>query len=75
MLPGAVDKTKLQPGEDKLAAIIERQVSYFADEEALEGLICHLREDNKQLPPRMNCGSRTIITYAALLSKLLITYR
>ncbi|TAQ88176.1 hypothetical protein B7494_g3490 [Chlorociboria aeruginascens] len=38
----AVDKEKLAEGEEILAVVLERQISYFADEDGLNGLLQHL---------------------------------
>lgn len=43
----AVDEEKLAEGEEVLSVVLERQVSYFADEEGLNGLLEHLG-DNPQ---------------------------
>jgi len=38
----AVDEEKLVEGEEPLSVVLERQVSYFADEDGLNGLLKHL---------------------------------
>ncbi|KAF2461759.1 kinase-like domain-containing protein [Lineolata rhizophorae] len=42
----AVDNEELAPGEELLAAVLERQISCFADEDGLHGLLRHLGEKN-----------------------------
>ena len=38
----AVDVRELAPGEEALAVIVERQLSYFSSEGGLQGLLKHL---------------------------------
>ena len=38
----AVDEDKLEEGANELADILERQISYFADEDGLNALLKHL---------------------------------
>lgn len=38
----AVDEEKLVEGEEPLSVVLERQMSYFADEDGLNGLLKHL---------------------------------
>ena len=38
----AVDEEELADGEEPLAVVLERQISYFADEDGLNGLLKHL---------------------------------
>ncbi|KAG4442807.1 hypothetical protein IFR05_001688 [Cadophora sp. M221] len=38
----AVEREDLGEGEEPLAVVLERQISYFADEEGLNGLLSHL---------------------------------
>ncbi len=38
----AVGKEELDEGEEALAVVLERQISYFADENGLNGLLEHL---------------------------------
>jgi hypothetical protein len=40
----AVEEEDLDEDEEPLAVILERQISYFADEEGLNGLLKHLGE-------------------------------
>ncbi|EGP89843.1 Ca2+/calmodulin-dependent protein kinase [Zymoseptoria tritici IPO323] len=47
VLPFAVDVDKLEPGIEKPVVIMERQLSYFADEDTLEGLLKYLGESNQ----------------------------
>jgi hypothetical protein len=42
----AVNKEELGDGEEILSHVLERQISYFADEEGLEGLCKHLGDTN-----------------------------
>ncbi len=42
----AVSEEELGDGEDILAHVLERQISYFADEEGLGALYKHLGDDN-----------------------------
>lgn len=41
----AVDERELAEGEEALAVVVELQLSYFGNEDGLEGLLKHL-EDN-----------------------------
>jgi serine/threonine protein kinase len=38
----AVDESELSEGQEKLAIVLDRQISYFADEEGLDGLLRYL---------------------------------
>jgi serine/threonine protein kinase len=38
----AVDEEELAEGEEPLSVVLERQISYFADEDGLNGLLKHL---------------------------------
>jgi serine/threonine protein kinase len=38
----AVDEEELAEGEEPLSVVLERQMSYFADEDGLNGLLKHL---------------------------------
>ncbi|KAK3618636.1 hypothetical protein LTR22_026300 [Elasticomyces elasticus] len=38
----AVDESELSEGEDKLAIVLERQISYFADEDGLNGFLRYI---------------------------------
>jgi len=38
----AVDEVELAEGEEPLSVVLERQISYFADEDGLDGLLKHL---------------------------------
>jgi hypothetical protein len=38
----AVDEEELAEGKELLAIILERQISYFTDEDGLDGLMKHL---------------------------------
>lgn len=38
----AVDEEELAEGEEPLSVVLERQISYFADEDGLSGLLKHL---------------------------------
>ena len=38
----AVDEEELAEGEETLSVVLERQISYFADEDGLNGLLKHL---------------------------------
>lgn len=38
----AIEGEDLGEGEEPLAVVLERQISYFADEEGLNGLLMHL---------------------------------
>lgn len=40
----AVSEEELGEGEEKLAVVLERQISYFADLDGLNGLLKHLGE-------------------------------
>lgn len=40
----AVGEEELAEGEERLAVVLERQISYFADEDGLNGLLKHLGE-------------------------------
>ncbi|KAL2872746.1 putative calcium/calmodulin dependent protein kinase [Aspergillus lucknowensis] len=42
----AVREDELEEGVDRLAIIIERQISYFADEDGLNGFLKHLGDNN-----------------------------
>ncbi|KAI9665919.1 MAG: hypothetical protein M1821_003854 [Bathelium mastoideum] len=42
----AVDDEELAPGEELLAVVLERQISYFAEEDGLHGLLRHLGKKN-----------------------------
>ncbi|KAK0925656.1 hypothetical protein LTR29_018015 [Friedmanniomyces endolithicus] len=42
----AVDESKLAEGVDKLAVVLERQISYFADEDGLSGLLRYLGDES-----------------------------
>lgn len=42
----AVGDEELEEGEDKLASVLERQLSYFSDLESLGGLLQHLGDDS-----------------------------
>jgi serine/threonine protein kinase len=41
----AVDKEELAEGEEALVVVLERQISYFADEDGLNGLRKHLSDN------------------------------
>lgn len=38
----AVDDTELAEGEERLAVVLNRQISYFGDEEGMNGFLRHL---------------------------------
>jgi hypothetical protein len=38
----AVGEEELAQGEERLSIVLERQISYFADEDGLNGLLKHL---------------------------------
>lgn len=42
----AVDESALADGEDKLAVVLERQISYFADEDGFSGLMHYIGRDS-----------------------------
>ena len=42
----AVDESELAQGVDKLAIVLERQMSYFADQDGLNGLLRYLGDEN-----------------------------
>ncbi|RDW83584.1 uncharacterized protein DSM5745_03910 [Aspergillus mulundensis] len=42
----AVQEDELEEGVDRLAVVLERQTSYFADEEGLNGFLKHLGDQN-----------------------------
>lgn len=42
----AVDEPKLADGVDKLAVVLERQISYFADEDGLNGFLKYLGDES-----------------------------
>ena len=42
----AVGKSELAEDEDKLAIVLERQISYFADEDGLNGLLRYVGDES-----------------------------
>ncbi|KAK3613169.1 hypothetical protein LTR22_028271 [Elasticomyces elasticus] len=42
----AVDESELSGGEDKLAIVLERQISYFADEDGLNGFLRYIGDES-----------------------------
>ena len=42
----AVDESELPEGVDKLAVVLERQISYFADQDGLNGLLRYLGDES-----------------------------
>ena len=49
ILPFAVDESELAEGVEKLAVVLERQISYFADEDGLNGLLQYLGSESEWL--------------------------